>query len=547
MGFFEKLNKTIKDTLDIDIEKEAKQLIKGTLDEVGIDGGGKLLNTAKGLLSGLKGAGTSNSNKPAAAAAPSKKSSEPTKKAQTSVNQAPASVKKAPEPAKKTPESTQQTKAYTSVRSTYFVKTMAEKYLKESVTVDNKGDVTAALTAANKKPIRWTKKYSIFPDAIVVESESLQYPKNFNSETFVKTLRENKDFKDTFEIRRYNDNTFRLVAEITTDDGTEYFNELLKITMLMHGVHQLLAEAIEHENNSTLRFSTELVSKLLKQNNLKYKVDEDGDIMVEHEKASGNNVNWFVWYIIRPSTLTLDSGCSDIPKDFDIENFEEQLQKAGGSLSKIVKVTKSQNGSLRLKCSIEATTPENVVEEWDAKHTILENLWSGIYDLIKYSKEQAAERQRQAAERERKAEMEAIEKELDASFTYKLRSGGTVRGLQEAFTEDYPYLRIGVYMVKTGQGADRNGDTISSYDSETTFGEIRSFKGDCVVEIEGRSTPQSLEKQFREVSGLVIKICYNNEDDKRFYISKDSSEYKKHICDINREFREAGYNKADIS
>lgn len=172
MGFLKKLNKTIKDTLDIDIEKEAKQLIKDTLDEVGIDGSGKLLNTAKGLLSGLKGAGTSNSNKPAAAAAPSKKSSEPVKKA-------PAAVNKAPEPAKKAPESTQQTKAYTSVRSTHFVKTMAEQYLKESVAVDSKGDVTATLTAANKKPIRWTKKYSIFPDAIVVESESLQYPKNF--------------------------------------------------------------------------------------------------------------------------------------------------------------------------------------------------------------------------------------------------------------------------------------------------------------------------------------------------------------------------------
>lgn len=540
MGFLKKLNKTIKDTLDIDIEKEAKQLIKDTLDEVGIDGSGKLLNTAKGLLSGLKGAGTSNSNKPAAAAAPSKKSSEPVKKA-------PAAVNKAPEPAKKAPESTQQTKAYTSVRSTHFVKTMAEQYLKESVAVDSKGDVTATLTAANKKPIRWTKKYSIFPDAIVVESESLQYPKNFNSETFVKTLRENKDFKYAFEVRRYNDNTFRLIAEITTDDGTEYFNELLKITMLMHGVHQLIAEAIEHENNSTLRFSTELVSKLLKQNNLKYKVDEDGDIMVEHEKASGKNVNWFVWYLISPSTLTLDSGCTDIPKDFDIDNFEEQLQKAGGALSRMVKVTKSQNGSLRLKCSIEATTPENVVEEWDAKHTILENLWGGIYELVEYSKEQEAERQRLAAERERKAEIEAREEELDASFTYKLRSGGTVRGLQEAFTEDYPYLRIGVYMVKTGQSADRNGGEISSYDSDTSFGDIRSFKGDCVVEIEGRSTPQSLEKQFREVSGLVIKICYNDEDDKRYYISKDDSEYKKHICDINREFREAGYNKADIS
>lgn len=137
--------------------------------------------------------------------------------------------------------------------------------------------------------------------------------------------------------------------------------------------------------------------------------------------------------------------------------------------------------------------------------------------------------------------------ELNAGFTFKLRPDGTIRDLQEAFTEDYPYLRLGVYMVKTGQSADRSGGNISPYDSKTTFGEIRSFRGECVVEIEGRSTPQSLEKQFREISGLVIKICYNDEDDHRYYISKDASEYKKYICDLNREFREAGYKKADIS
>ena len=102
-------------------------------------------------------------------------------------------------------------------------------------------------------------------------------------------------------------------------------------------------------------------------------------------------------------------------------------------------------------------------------------------------------------------------------------------------------------MVKTGKKADQSGGTITPYNSGTTFGEIRSFKGDCKVRIEGRSTPQSLEKQFRYGSGLVIKICYNDENDNRYYISKDSSDYKKHICDRNREFRKAGYYKADIS
>ncbi|MDE6379186.1 MAG: hypothetical protein K2L11_01840 [Muribaculaceae bacterium] len=162
------------------------------------------------------------------------------------------------------------------------------------------------------------------------------------------------------------------------------------------------------------------------------------------------------------------------------------------------------------------------------------------------------ERRRQEEERERERQRQAAiaaarEKELDAGFSYTLRSTGTIRKLQEGFTEDYPYLNIAVYMVKTGKEADRSGGTIYSYSSGTTFGEIRSFKGDCKVRIEGRSTPQSLEKQFRDVSGLVIKIGYNDENDNRYYITKDSSWHKMHICDLNREFRKAGYYKADIS
>lgn len=161
------------------------------------------------------------------------------------------------------------------------------------------------------------------------------------------------------------------------------------------------------------------------------------------------------------------------------------------------------------------------------------------------------ERRRQEEEERRRREKEAAERErrntLASGFNYTLRPGGTVRALQEGFTEDYPYLRIGVFMVKTGQAADRYGDTIKSYDRNTTFGEIRSFKGECRVRIEGGSTPKSLEAEFRRISGLVIKICYNDENDHRYYVANDSAEYTTCIYDLNNRFREAGYYKADIS
>ncbi len=543
MGFFQKLNKAIKDNLDIDIEKEAKKLVSGAVDEVNSAFGeknlsaGNLMNTAKGILDGIKGSASSKGS--------SKNTGTYKKVAQTASKPAASSATSSSSSSQSSGSS--KTKAYTSVRSTTFVKTMAEMYLKENVTVNEKGDVIASLTAANKKPISWRKRYAIFPDCVTVESESLQYPKNFDQDSFIKMLRGNKQLTSVCEVRKYNDNTFSLYAEINTDDGKEYFNELLKITMLMHGAHQMLAEAIEYESNSEVKFTTDLVAKLLDNNRLNYTIDSDGDIKVEHSKASGKSIEWFVWYLISPESITLDSGSTDVPDDFDIDNFAEQLQKSGGSISKMVRVTRSKNGRLRLKGKLEATSPENFVKEWDNLHTLLENLWAGIYDLTQYSKQQEEELERRC-QAEREAELKAErDRELNAGFTYTLRPSGTVKELQEAFTEDYPYLRISVYMVKTGQKADREGCSISHYDSDTKFGDIRSFKGECKVEIEGRSTPQSLEKQFREVSGLVIKICYNDEDDHRYYINKYASDYKKHICDLNREFRKAGYYKADIS
>ena len=165
------------------------------------------------------------------------------------------------------------------------------------------------------------------------------------------------------------------------------------------------------------------------------------------------------------------------------------------------------------------------------------------------ARRQAEEARRQAQDarrREREAAQER-EDELSAYFTLTLRPTTTVRKLQEWFTEDYPYLRLGFYMVKTGQAADRSGDTISSYSSDTVLGDIRSFKGECQVTIRAGASPKDIEKEFRSKSGLVVKICYNDEDDNRYYISNDSDYYTTPILDLNRDFRKAGFNKADIS
>lgn len=171
------------------------------------------------------------------------------------------------------------------------------------------------------------------------------------------------------------------------------------------------------------------------------------------------------------------------------------------------------------------------------------------------------ERRRKAREEaERRAEREAYirdiknnpenhrEELLEWSYTQSLYPELTIRRIQENFNEDFPFLRIAVYMVMTGKDADRKGGTIISIDSEDSLSSVRSYKnGNYEIEISAKDTPDSLERKFRAISGLVIKIGYNDEEDERFYISKNNKEHKMNLCDLSIEFKRRGYNFADIS
>lgn len=164
---------------------------------------------------------------------------------------------------------------------------------------------------------------------------------------------------------------------------------------------------------------------------------------------------------------------------------------------------------------------------------------------IKRKKEEIARKEEE--QRKEKEIKEARKKGLSYNITYSLDPQRRLRIIQERFNNDYPYLRIGFFMVQTGHKADKEGGTISHLSSTLLLEKVRSFKGECKIKICGADTPEDLEKRFRKESGLVIKVCYNDENDKRYYISKDSKEYKMALYDINLEFKKKGYKLADIS
>ena len=190
------------------------------------------------------------------------------------------------------------------------------------------------------------------------------------------------------------------------------------------------------------------------------------------------------------------------------------------------------------------TLTEQLVEKYiDLTMDAIRDLWSDIDQaVVEVYNRAIMEAERQKAIAEAKAREEARQRKLNKGYRLTLRGGTTIRKIQEYFGEDYPYLKLSFFLVKTSQKA-KNGDIIYPIDPDLTLSQVRSFRGNCQVEIYGKSTPQSLEKEFRSKSGLVAKVCFTNQDGKSFYINSQNELYTTCLYDINASLAANGYKK----
>lgn len=190
------------------------------------------------------------------------------------------------------------------------------------------------------------------------------------------------------------------------------------------------------------------------------------------------------------------------------------------------------------------TLTEQLVEKYiDLTMDAIRDLWSDIDQaVVEVYNRAIKEAERQKAIAEAKAREEARQRKLNKGYTLTLRGGTTIRKIQEYFGEEYPYLKLSFFLVKTSQKA-KNGDIIYPIDPDLTLSQVRSFRGNCQVEIYGKSTPQSLEKEFRSKSGLVAKVCFTNQDGKSFYINSQNELYTTCLYDINASLAANGYKK----
>lgn len=190
------------------------------------------------------------------------------------------------------------------------------------------------------------------------------------------------------------------------------------------------------------------------------------------------------------------------------------------------------------------TLTEQLVEKYiDLTMDAIRDLWSDIDQaVVEVYNRAIKEAERQKATAEAKAREEARQRKLNEGYTLTLRGGTTIRKIQKYFGEDYPYLKLSFFLVKTSQKA-KNGEIIYPIDPDLTLSQVRSFRGNCQVEIYGKSTPQSLEKEFRSKSGLVAKVCFTNQDGKSFYINSQNELYTTCLYDINASLAANGYKK----
>ena len=148
-----------------------------------------------------------------------------------------------------------------------------------------------------------------------------------------------------------------------------------------------------------------------------------------------------------------------------------------------------------------------------------------------------AEQQDRETARAREA---ARAKGLNEGFSLTLTGDITVIQIMRAFTESYPYLTVSFFLLKDARQADKTKGATAVIPADTPLGKIRTFRGNGTVCIYGKSTPQDIEKEFREKSGLVVKVSLHEKGSKLMSYIAEGKLYKTCIYDLNQLLEGSG-------
>ncbi len=115
-----------------------------------------------------------------------------------------------------------------------------------------------------------------------------------------------------------------------------------------------------------------------------------------------------------------------------------------------------------------------------------------------------------------------------------------VATLMKEFNANYPYLRLKICPPEAKDMVAK-GETITGVDNSKTLSQVRTKKGTGEISFTGSKYVGRIEREFEDIFGLYVQICYTTEEGKRYYTT--GSDDKKSLTELNREKAAAGCQK----
>lgn len=106
-----------------------------------------------------------------------------------------------------------------------------------------------------------------------------------------------------------------------------------------------------------------------------------------------------------------------------------------------------------------------------------------------------------------------------------------IKTLYKEFNENFPYLRLQL-LSSSEFKKSKEGKTIYGLDIEKTLSEVREKTGAGKISFSGRKKIETIEKEFEEIFGLYVQICYTEANGKRYYTTGEDA---KTLTVLNRE------------
>ena len=117
-----------------------------------------------------------------------------------------------------------------------------------------------------------------------------------------------------------------------------------------------------------------------------------------------------------------------------------------------------------------------------------------------------------------------------------------LKTLMKQFNEHFPFLSIHFYSSEMAKKAEK-GEKIYGLDIEKTLSEVREKKGSGKISLTGRKNVSTIEREFDEIFGLYVQICYTTKEGEKYYTR--GSNDKKSLTQLNREKEAEGCQKGE--